>query len=180
MFYCEECRAEKNWPKSLARSFGRCELCHKEAECYHTPSRDLPPIILSEEKMPNNYTSRLATKVRIYEQALKTIIEESSYCRDGATGGPHEEALRRVYKAGIEAVMQFNPQVVEGSTYLVKRYEGAEPELIIAKPSIDRAGRLEGWLGNDRLAWPSFPDDEIYLLDLEQLPRIARYQDAEQ
>lgn len=172
MFYCEECRAEKNWPKSLARSFGRCELCHKEAECHHHPSKHLPPIITSEEKMPN-YVSRLATKVRVYENALKRILEESGYCREGAGGGPHELALQDVYKVAIEAVMQFSPLVLPNEKYLVKRYEGAEPEYIIATPVIDKQGRLEGWGDERGLAWSHFPDDEIYLLNLEKLTRLG-------
>ncbi|MCK4800069.1 hypothetical protein KAS31_03765 [Candidatus Parcubacteria bacterium] len=42
MFYCEECRIKKGWPKSIVGSYGRCEICGKVAECYDRPSKSLP------------------------------------------------------------------------------------------------------------------------------------------
>ena len=41
MFYCETCRAENQWPKSLRGrpdSFGNCEMCGVTSECYDVPS----------------------------------------------------------------------------------------------------------------------------------------------
>ncbi len=34
MFYCEKCRKEYHWTKTLALSYGKCEMCHKTARCY--------------------------------------------------------------------------------------------------------------------------------------------------
>lgn len=42
MYYCENCRKEKNWPKSLVRSLGKCEICDDDALCYDMPSSRLP------------------------------------------------------------------------------------------------------------------------------------------
>lgn len=43
MFYCEPCRVERAWPKSLMQSLGPCELCSLESDCYDFPSSLLPP-----------------------------------------------------------------------------------------------------------------------------------------
>ncbi|MFA6096529.1 MAG: hypothetical protein WC788_02775 [Candidatus Paceibacterota bacterium] len=43
MFYCEKCREENKWPKSLFKSYGPCEMCGKVRECNDVPSRCLPP-----------------------------------------------------------------------------------------------------------------------------------------
>jgi hypothetical protein len=42
MFYCPGCAKSKNWPESMFRSRGPCEVCHRVADCYETPSKDLP------------------------------------------------------------------------------------------------------------------------------------------
>jgi hypothetical protein len=42
MFFCEKCRVKNQWPESLARSRGRCEVCGKNAPCYDVPSGALP------------------------------------------------------------------------------------------------------------------------------------------
>ncbi len=42
MFYCEDCRVENNWPDSIGLSFGKCEVCGKDAFCNDVPSKQLP------------------------------------------------------------------------------------------------------------------------------------------
>ncbi len=44
MFYCEPCRVENNWPKSMLAyiSRGMCEICETVQSCYDIPSKDLP------------------------------------------------------------------------------------------------------------------------------------------
>lgn len=42
MFYCEPCRIKRDWPRSLAGSYGQCELCDEVASCWDRPSRTLP------------------------------------------------------------------------------------------------------------------------------------------
>ena len=42
MFYCVKCAERNKWPDSMFTSFGPCEICHKVAVCYDTPSYALP------------------------------------------------------------------------------------------------------------------------------------------
>lgn len=42
MFYCDTCAERLNWPKTMFKSRGRCEMCEKPAVCNDTPSRLLP------------------------------------------------------------------------------------------------------------------------------------------
>jgi hypothetical protein len=44
MFFCEECREKNGWPKSLFKSRGPCEVCHKSAVCNDVPSKHLSPV----------------------------------------------------------------------------------------------------------------------------------------
>ena len=50
MFYCNDCRKERNWPITFAKSWGRCELCGKESECNDMPSSHLPPLKIDPKK----------------------------------------------------------------------------------------------------------------------------------
>jgi len=51
MFYCEKCEEKYGWPDSLFKSYGKCEMCDKVAECNDVPSKYLPtPKIVKEEK----------------------------------------------------------------------------------------------------------------------------------
>jgi hypothetical protein len=53
MFYCEKCRNKWKWPKSMARSLGRCEMCGSASACWDRPASTLPdPIgVLTEEEV---------------------------------------------------------------------------------------------------------------------------------
>jgi len=42
MFYCEKCRVENKYPEAIIKSYGRCEICEKTADCHDVPSRHLP------------------------------------------------------------------------------------------------------------------------------------------
>lgn len=42
MFYCDSCREKNNWPKSIVKSVGKCEMCDKGAVCHDIPCRLLP------------------------------------------------------------------------------------------------------------------------------------------
>lgn len=42
MFYCNECSAKKQWPQTLAKSDGYCEICGKYTACNSKPSSQLP------------------------------------------------------------------------------------------------------------------------------------------
>ena len=42
MFYCDPCATEKKWPESIARSYGRCEICGNVRACNDRASSTLP------------------------------------------------------------------------------------------------------------------------------------------
>lgn len=42
MFFCESCREQRDWPESIMKSRGNCELCGEPAVCHDVPSRFLP------------------------------------------------------------------------------------------------------------------------------------------
>ncbi len=42
MFYCQECQEASKWPISISKSFGKCEICGKRAECNDMPSKYIP------------------------------------------------------------------------------------------------------------------------------------------
>jgi len=48
MFYCEDCRREKDWPASFMTSKGKCEICDKVAICNDVPSSDLPKRVVNQ------------------------------------------------------------------------------------------------------------------------------------
>jgi hypothetical protein len=41
MFFCEPCQRKKEWPKSLALSVGKCEVCGVNSVCYDIDSKFL-------------------------------------------------------------------------------------------------------------------------------------------
>lgn len=44
MFYCKPCKEKNDWPTSMFRSYGKCEVCRKYDHCYDVPSSRLPTI----------------------------------------------------------------------------------------------------------------------------------------
>jgi hypothetical protein len=42
MFYCDSCRKKHDYPISMSRSYGVCELCGRTAPCNDVPSSHLP------------------------------------------------------------------------------------------------------------------------------------------
>lgn len=42
MFYCEACRVKNDWPESIFKSEGPCEICKMVAICNDRPSYSLP------------------------------------------------------------------------------------------------------------------------------------------
>lgn len=43
MIFCENCRANKQWPKSAVVSVEKCLVCGESKECYDVPSIKLIP-----------------------------------------------------------------------------------------------------------------------------------------
>lgn len=44
MFFCEPCRKQLEWPSSIAKSYGQCEMCDTEAACNDVPSKYLATV----------------------------------------------------------------------------------------------------------------------------------------
>ena len=42
MFYCDKCRKKEDYPESIAKSYGTCELCGSGALCNDVSSSRLP------------------------------------------------------------------------------------------------------------------------------------------
>ena len=42
MFYCNDCAKTKDWPETIFKSFGSCEICRENKECNEMPSKLLP------------------------------------------------------------------------------------------------------------------------------------------
>lgn len=42
MFYCDPCREKNDWPQSMMKSEGPCEVCGVVRICFDMPSRLLP------------------------------------------------------------------------------------------------------------------------------------------
>jgi hypothetical protein len=74
MFYCEECRKERDWPESIAKSHGPCELCHKTAACHDMPSKYLPksPQVIKEEQEYDEWSCAVAhSLLQMYREKQK-------------------------------------------------------------------------------------------------------------
>lgn len=41
MFYCNDCGDKRDWPRTLAKCYGSCEICGKIEVCNDHPSRKL-------------------------------------------------------------------------------------------------------------------------------------------
>lgn len=65
MFYCEECRKDRDWPTALAQSHGTCEMCNKTALCHDRPCSSLP--------MPVVDTSHITTMNK--DQLLELLLD---------------------------------------------------------------------------------------------------------
>ncbi len=53
MFYCDNCANKYEYPETLSKSYGSCEVCREQAICNDRPSRLLPmpkpqPVVESE------------------------------------------------------------------------------------------------------------------------------------
>lgn len=42
MFFCDPCAKKRNWPQSISKSHGVCEICDITARCNDVPSSALP------------------------------------------------------------------------------------------------------------------------------------------
>ncbi len=101
MFFCEECRKERNWPESMARSQGRCEVCKENAVCYDVKSSLLP----KAETFFDGYEAAAIIDKKInelleeYPITEKNVIEWAKFTRTVLTSN----------KIIAEECMKFSP-----------------------------------------------------------------------
>jgi hypothetical protein len=50
MFYCDHCAKKNEWPLTLFKSNGQCEVCKKSRVCNEMRSSQLPPTKKNIEK----------------------------------------------------------------------------------------------------------------------------------
>ena len=98
MFYCEECRADRQWPESIFKSYGRCEICEKSAPCNERSSSFLAEFEErlekqnqeDEEELPSagNIPARILLLVIAFMLLLFFIFScNSSDCNNGIQDG---------------------------------------------------------------------------------------------
>lgn len=80
MFFCEPCRVEKKWPKSLGFpfmgvSYGFCEICGKTADCHDVPSSALPIRFTGEKVYTVTTTQEFAP---VGQQAIQLELAQIS------------------------------------------------------------------------------------------------------
>lgn len=73
MFFCEDCRADRDWPGSSFKSHGRCECCNKTAVCHDVPSTALP--IPGEKAKALIATKMAALEAERRQTAVDELIE---------------------------------------------------------------------------------------------------------
>jgi hypothetical protein len=71
MFFCEKCRKERNWPESLFKSFGSCEVCGNSAQPCHDVKSSLLPLPESSNVMSKRYQTISILPTGLYNNALR-------------------------------------------------------------------------------------------------------------
>jgi len=80
MFYCNTCAETNNWPESMFKSVGSCEVCGKHVECNDRPSSSLP-------RPKRNPQTKTDLKLTISISEMKELIEkmEEEHISDNST-----------------------------------------------------------------------------------------------
>lgn len=94
MFYCSDCQIKNDWPKSIAKSIGNCEMCGKHSSiCNDTPSSRLPKQIKFIDKNTGELiikNSRLHDNKIICSQVLE-FLEKN----------PHQRFMQALWNLNI-------------------------------------------------------------------------------
>lgn len=61
MFYCNKCAIDNNYPQSIGKSVGRCEICNKVCACNDIPSSRLP-IYVNKQQLLIDQKGNVITK----------------------------------------------------------------------------------------------------------------------
>lgn len=92
MFFCEPCRRRRDWPMSMSRSAGICELCNEGSICYDVPSSQLPlPPLAPQFETDIDMDARLAAMGFV----LAETADDGSQIWDVPAGHPAEEIINR-------------------------------------------------------------------------------------
>lgn len=76
MFYCEKCEKKNNWPFSMCKSFGTCEMCGaNDVACNDVPSSSLPRTAVDAGYAPKKDTATVEIKYPAKPFALPTDEE---------------------------------------------------------------------------------------------------------
>jgi len=70
MYYCEECRKEKEWPVSDAKYYGQCVVCGAVGDCYDVHISKLPL-----PKSEGDILAALKVIGQLQEQGFETITD---------------------------------------------------------------------------------------------------------
>lgn len=68
MFYCEQCRATRNWPGIIPTSYGACEMCDTTTVCFDTPSA-----LLAEYDAHPPWHVASESREKIVDDVLKSL-----------------------------------------------------------------------------------------------------------
>lgn len=71
MFYCDDCREKRDWPSSMSKSEGLCELCGNMAICNDVPSSRLPLATVPSRDRLAQATARPPVRIEISENFLE-------------------------------------------------------------------------------------------------------------
>ena len=84
MFYCELCREIRNWPESMIRSRGRCEICGLTASCYDVPSSALPVYrsVESEIHQTVDTSSEVLGALKILRKRVDALQARHHFLKD--------------------------------------------------------------------------------------------------
>lgn len=79
MFYCEECRKNRNYPESISKSYGKCELCGEIVRCNDVPSSKLPTEMKKNTlKGGENFLYDAQLAIQITQEGIK-ILDNGLY-----------------------------------------------------------------------------------------------------
>jgi hypothetical protein len=70
MFYCDECAEKRQWPNTMSKSKGRCEMCGKEAVCNDLPCDALQAAEANRQLGLPAFLARVLREVGDFDESL--------------------------------------------------------------------------------------------------------------
>lgn len=85
MFYCDPCAKEYNYPETIMRSYGQCEICDKMAVCNSRAAALLPkPKRPKVQDVVTEQAKRIDTSRLSQFMSLFTKEERAEWARNGS------------------------------------------------------------------------------------------------